>query len=372
METRLGFFYEKYQYEDSLIFLKSQAAVITIPYSKTLNYHFRPNHSLFLQLTANSSWLVEQHDASIHKAALLASYSIDKILKRFDLKASVQKEVTTVFDLPFTGNISLHVKLSNWLRAYASVSTNYRTPTLNELYYNPGGNINLKPETGKNLEGGLQINKKYKRHLLSGDFALYNRKVKNWITWYGSSILTPHNIQQVWSRGVESIINYEMDLSKKIENIPTDKLEDYMIEIVATKQVAYTSSGPKLLVGLLYSYSLSTTEESAILNDYSIGKQIPYVPRYQAKGNIGFRYKGVECSFVQTYTGYRFVTTDESQFLKPYFTSNVFASWKLPVRKNVLQATLRFNNLFNAQYESIIGRVMPGRNLSVGLMWEMR
>jgi iron complex outermembrane receptor protein len=78
-----------------------------------------------------------------------------------------------------------------------------------------------------------------------------------------------------------------------------------------------------------------------------------------------------ELSYVHTYTGYRFITSDESQYLKPYGTGNAFASYKYQINTNLLHATLRFNNLWNARYESIAGRIMPGRNISIGIMWEM-
>ena len=153
-------------------------------------------------------------------------------------------------------------------------------------------------------------------------------------------------------------LNYEVLLTKYRK---TSK--DILLEVTNNKLEL-----PTFKTNFLYAYTLSTTTQSAIPNDYSIGKQIPYVPRYQVKGSIGFSVKNIDISFWQTYTGYRFVTTDESQFLKPYSTSNLFFSYSKRVQAIQFTTNFKFNNMLNTQFESIVGRVMPGRNFSIGFV----
>lgn len=371
--TTLGVFYEQYAYDDSLIQLRSQASVTNIPFIEQFNLILPRRQKVSLQLIANRSFLTGHTNYSLNKAGIIASYSVDQLLKHINLQTSIEKEVTDVFQVPLIANVSLNWDAWHFIKPYVTVSSHYRMPTLNELYYNPGGNINLKPETSKNLEGGFQLNKKWQTQTLHTDLTLFNRKVNNWIAWYGASILTPHNIQQVWSRGLEFIGHYDINLASRRQNdYPKDSI--MMIEVCIAKKSATNRIEKRRTVSfdILYAYTLSTTEESAIRNDYSIGKQIPYVPRYQLKGNIGLKWDQFELSYVHTYTGYRFITSDESQYLKPYGTGNVFASYKYQINTNLLHATLRFNNLWNARYESIAGRIMPGRNISIGIMWEMQ
>jgi outer membrane cobalamin receptor len=74
-----------------------------------------------------------------------------------------------------------------------------------------------------------------------------------------------------------------------------------------------------------------------------------------------------------TYTSYRFITTDESQWLMPYANSNLYLAYRMPASKqHQLQATARIQNIFNADYQGIVGRTMPGRNLSLGLLYKFR
>ena len=89
--------------------------------------------------------------------------------------------------------------------------------------------------------------------------------------------------------------------------------------------------------------------------------------------NIGFTKNAFDISYVYAYTGYRFVTTDESEYLLPYNTHNIFASYTLKANyKHQLLTTFKINNILNKSYESIIGRIMPGRSFAVGLNYKFR
>jgi iron complex outermembrane receptor protein len=216
--TTLGVFYEQYAYDDSLIQVRSQASVTNIPFIEQFNLILPRRQKVSLQLIANRSFLTGHTNYSLNKAGVIASYSVDQLLKHINLQTSIEKEVTDVFQVPLIANVSLNWDAWHFIKPYVTVSSHYRMPTLNELYYNPGGNINLKPETSKNLEGGFQLNKKWQTQTLHTDLTLFNRKVNNWIAWYGASILTPHNIQQVWSRGLEFIGHYDINLASRRQN----------------------------------------------------------------------------------------------------------------------------------------------------------
>jgi outer membrane cobalamin receptor len=179
--TTLGVFFEQYAYDDSLIQLRSQASVTNIPFIEQFNLILPRRQTVSVQLIANRSFLTGRTNYSLNKAGIIASYSVDQLLKHINLQTSIEKEVTDVFQVPLIANVSLNWDAWHFIKPYVTVSSHYRMPTLNELYYNPGGNINLKPETSKNLEGGFQLNKKWQTQTLHTDLTLFNRKVNNWI-----------------------------------------------------------------------------------------------------------------------------------------------------------------------------------------------
>ena len=369
INSKIGLLHEQYAYQDSLIFLSTQASLLTVPFITKLEFKPHYRHTSVVELTANHARLLQPTDATLNRASLMASYSIDRFMSRFNIKATMQYEVSDVFTLPLAMSFVINTKLHNKLQFYASASRTYRAPTLNELYYNPGGNINLKPETGKNFEAGLTYKRFKNRLFIQAEQVAYNRNVDNWIVWYGNAILTPHNILGVHSRGLESILTLKYQLKP-----PVYEPHDELIEVVITRSNASTARPrPTLGLNLLYAYTLSTTEASALPNDYSIGKQIPYVPRYQLKFNPTYSQAHWDIQYILTYTGYRFITTDESQWLQPYANSNLYLAYRMPAGKqHQLQATARIQNIFNADYQGIVGRTMPGRNLSLGLLYQFR
>lgn len=362
--TSLGFIHDQLKYEDSLISFKNTSLAVSVPFTETVNIFPLSRQKISVQYNATLQKLLAPTTEHLLRTSLAVHYEMDPVYKKLWIKSFIQKELTNVFSLPLVAGVSIKQKIYRENFLFASLASNYRTPTLNELYFTPGGNKNLKPETSKNLEGGMENNLRHDKHSLKATTTLFSRDVQNWIVWYGGSILTPHNIQRVRSRGLEMDLSYRCLLSDvRCQESPLRE-----VEITNTKP---ETCNPKLTtfnINVLYAYTLSTTKESAIANDYSVDKQIPYVPRYQAKLNLGFTHNSFNINYVYAYTGYRFVTTDESEYLLPYNTHNIFASYSLSGNaKRQLFGTFKVNNILNKSYESIVGRVMPCRNFSVGL-----
>jgi iron complex outermembrane receptor protein len=213
-------------------------------------------------------------------------------------------------------------------------------PTLEERYYEPGGNLNLKAEQGWSTDIGYAIKTKQEHKLVFyHDVSLFSRKIQDWIIWFGGAVWTPHNIAEVHSRGVET----ESRLQYKLPNLT-------------------------LHMGVNTAYVLATTVQSYVANDGSIGKQIPYSPRYNGQANIGFSYKKIYFNYNHTYTGYRFIAVDESAWLEPYQTGNVQLMYTLQVNNKTLSLSTQCNNVWNEQYTVVSGRPMPGINWLAGLL----
>lgn len=365
LKSSLGMLYEKYRYIDSVISLRSDASILSVPFNTA--FIFAPSYKQRFQAdilySLNRMMIPDQTD--LIKAGVRLVHSIQRIGKiPLAIKSSILYERTNVFETPPAIELSGIYTLRSGLDLYGSLSTRYRMPTLNELYYKPGGNENLKPETSKNAELGFKTQKNKNRLKLYGSMTGYRRLVDNWIVWYGNSILTPHNIQQVSSRGLETEAHISYRLSK-----PQASYDVYIMDENPVSRIP-----SELYANMYYSYTLSTTAESAIPNDYSIGKQLPYVPRYQVKINSGYSNKNFDVQAIYTYTGYRFVTTDESQWLMPYHYLGLHGGYtfyhtSMPLR---YQVQVRINNLLNTQYQGIVGRMMPGRHIGFSLVVKYR
>ena len=221
------------------------------------------------------------------------------------------------------------VSPKNRVALKAALYNAYRYPTLNDLFWNPGGNINLQPEKSLCAETNLS----YETTNFSGEVSAFSKHVNNWIIWLPTNgYWSPINAASVWCRGLESTVNYQQSISKV-----TLKLK------------------------LIYAYILSTNQKSNIANDVNLYKQLIYVPLYKSTANISLCYKTIFLNISNQYTGYRYTSADNIQFLNPYLVSNATVGYGFHIKKVNAQTTFTVNNIFNTEYESIAYRPMPLR-----------
>ena len=226
--------------------------------------------------------------------------------------------------------------------AKASVSRNYRFPTLNDLYFLPGGNPDLKKESGWTYDAGLSFaigNEGI--YSLSGSASWFDSHVDNWIIWLPTTkgFFSPRNIKSVHAYGVEM----EADLAVALS-------DDWHLGLDGT-----------------FSWTPSINEgEPMSPADKSVGKQLPYVPEISATltGELSFRtwsllYKW--CHYSERYT----MSSNDlslSGNLPPYFMSNITLEKRFSLAWADLSLKGAVNNLFDEEYLSVLSRPMPGIN----------
>lgn len=334
MYARASFVNDAYQYDDAAVQLATKGAVYQ--YFQELGWKHRFNNAdLLLFAPAQIAWTPAGNTQ--RRAAAAGAYTVRALKQK--LEASVQARAEQINNigilLPGAG-ISFHA--ADWLQLRANAQRTYRMPTLNELYYFPGGNPRLKPEQGWTQDAGYTIFVQKGKFSIRQDASVFNRNIRDWITWLGGAIWTPYNIATVHSRGTE-----------------TDT------------RITYTTGDWEMYVAAGTSYVLATATGSYMPGDGSIGKQIPYTPRYNVRANTGLTWKRLLVSYNHTYTGYRFTTTDESSWLEPYSTGNILAAYTLKINGRQLELNGQCNNIWNAQYSVAGFRPMPGTNWLAGL-----
>ncbi len=276
------------------------------------------------------------------KVAIGGAYKLSALKNRFMLGLQMRFEQTDGFSYGLPGT-SIAYKLTRWMTLKSGIQKTYRLPTLFELYTFPGGNTLLKPESGWNYDLGAHVIIKYGRATFETEIAGFNRRINNWILWLGGAIWTPHNLAEVWSRGVETFNKYNFKINER-----------------------WTFN-----FYLNTSYVLATTENSYMSNDGTIGKQIPYSPRYNGQAGIGINYKQLNFNYSQGYTGYRFVTADESIFIAPYSTGNLSVMFQKDIRRHPVTLQGSIYNIWNSDYQLVSGRPMPGRNFRCSVNFEL-
>ena len=239
---------------------------------------------------------------------------------------------------PFAPSVGLQYTLNknNNLKAKANAAINYNYPTFNDLYWSAGGNPDLKPEKSEMVELGILKNIKFPNNIITTELTGFYSHVYDWIIWLptNSSIWSPTNLREVENRGVEYSLKTRTHY----------------------KKLNFTFNGN-------YAYTLSTNRKAQNDNDNSVNQQLIYVPFHQFNINTGLAYKKWLLNYNYTYTGKRYISTDNLWYLPANYQSNISLSKTLKTsEKTNLNGMFKVYNLFDQDYQAMAWRAMPGRN----------
>lgn len=339
---RVGYFTDKLNYADSLAQIESNNTVRTFITENDNTYRFK-NHWFnvgVIGTSYQSDAIAYQENKSLNKFAFFVAYKTFLLKQKIQYSFALRKEFTNLTVVPITGNTGVLYKLHKLLAVKVNAHKSFRQPTLNDLYWQPGGNPNLKPEEAYEVEGGVDFNFKKNNYSLSFQGTYFNKHTTNWILWrpINSSIWSPQNIAEVYSRGTET----------KTELV-------YQKKDVLFKSMLNTA------------YTLATNRKSNLENDNSIDRQLIYTPRYTGQLTAYLTYKKIGIMYSHSYTGYRFTTVDNTSWLNPYFIGNLKLSYSYLFHQTNFDAFFSVNNLFNSKYTVVSNRPMPLRNFELGL-----
>ena len=227
--------------------------------------------------------------------------------------------------------------------AKASVSRNYRFPTLNDLYFLPGGNPDLRSESGFSYEAGLSFAVgKEGAYTLSGSASWYDLHIDDWILWLSTTkgFFSPRNVKEVHAYGVEMQADLDVVLAREL----------------------------KLGLAGTFTWAPSINEGEPISPaDQSVGKQLPYEPEFSATatGRLTWRSWGLLYQFCYYSERYTMSSNDISLSgrLTPYLMSNLSLEKGFAFAWADLSLKGTVNNLFNEEYISVLSRPMPRMNV---------
>ena len=224
----------------------------------------------------------------------------------------------------------------------ASTSRNFRFPTLNDLYFLPGGNPNLKRESGWTYDIGMSFAVgKEDVYSLTGSVNWFDSHVKDWILWLPTTkgFFSPRNIKNVHAYGIECKSNFSVLLGKEC----------------------------RLALNGTFSWTPSINEgEPMTAADQSIGKQLPYVPEWSS--NISGRLYWKKWSLLYKWCYYSKRHTMSSNDisltgkLPEYYMSNLALERGISLKGVELSLKGAVNNLFDEEYLSVLSRPMPRIN----------
>lgn len=294
----------------------------------------------------------EGYDTTRHDyGATLALFA--EPFKKFRCGLTLRQDFYDKTACPFLPSLFVEYKLPRRWLVKTSVSKNHSVPTLNDLYYVPGGNPDLLPETAYTAELSLskKINTADEKFAFNGEIGTNYGHVRNWIMWYPTSrgYWQPVNLEKVVAYGCEAKINSQIKITNKCS-------------LTVSANYAYT-----------HSTNLSAPRNE---NDKSIGKQLAYVPEHSANffGRItayGFYFYYQWNYFSSRYTS----SAEETGILVeiyPYFMNDAGIGKEILLHDFAIDLNFKVNNLFNETYRSVLWQPMPKINFALQLTFRYR
>lgn len=231
----------------------------------------------------------------------------------------------------------------------SNLARNYHEPSLNDLYYIPGGNPALKSEEGVTADIGTGYSGIMGKTTFHCTLNGYLSQINNWIIWLPSTqgYWVPSNMKRVDASGFE----FNTGFSGNISNF------------------RYQFDG---------NYALTRSinrDDPQNWADESIGKQLPYIPLHSANFLANISRNGFHVTWMWNYYSKRYTTTSNDKespmdVIYPYIMNNLYLGKEISMNKGKFDIELRIFNLFNEDYRTVLQIPMPGRNYSLLLRYD--
>ncbi len=252
-----------------------------------------------------------------------------KVSSSFLYEIGLRQETNEDFGNPLLYSAGIRYVVSPLYQFKINTSKNFRIPTYNDLYWTGLGNPNLKPETS--YQGEMSHIFSYKKASLT--VTGYYNQVTDLLRYVPGvdGVFRPENTNSVAIYGLESVFSYEK------------KMGNHAMTVNAT-----------------YAYTVSENKETQ--------KQLIYVPFHKFTMALGYRYKKINAYYQYLNNGEVFTTSDNTtlDILDSYMVANLGAEYNFG-KVNNFKIGAQILNLWNEDYESVLNRPLPGRNLNVYL-----
>ena len=228
--------------------------------------------------------------------------------------------------------LGLNAELGGPWRLKASAARAFRMPTLNDRYWQPGGNPDLRPEAAWSADGGVV----WSRGASQVEATAFATTARDQIVWSptAAGYWAPQNVARTRSLGLE-----------------------------ASAQTAH----PVRLAGHRALATLGALATVLDARDLDVGQPLRYVPRGTAKAWAGLEAGGLALTLGARWTGARFTTASASLPLPATLVVDGQISARHTLGGADVTLGLVAENLTGLQYEVVRSYPMPPRHARLRL-----
>lgn len=340
LEIKSAFLHDYMHYKRSLDTTNTKNHSST--FSNIAKFKTSFNNAEFFTGLNNENIFVNSANYAGEKSRTLLSFhaGVKKtFFKKLTALVLVRQEYADNKFLPILPSVGFEYQILNAFQWFfkGNASMNHHLPTLNELYWQPGGNPSLSEEKGYSFDMGTSFERQFTGKFGMGtELTYFYSDIHDWIIWYPgdySIYWSPYNLKNVESQGVE--------LSAKID---------------------YNFHSLKIRNHAKYTYTRATNKKSTSFTDNARGNQLIYVPVHTANNNLRASLKQNFAGISSQYIGKRYVTLDNTWYMPSYWLADVYAGRKMKFGNAELNLKFAVNNVFNTDFQVVANRPMPGRS----------
>jgi iron complex outermembrane receptor protein len=263
--------------------------------------------------------------------------------KRISFKTSVKNIFPYGYDPTLIYSVGFRYRLLEGLEWDMHFGNRYRKPSLNDRYWMPGGNPDLKPEKGNGVDVSISYNKQPAGSLITykGSVSVYRLIINDWIQWL------PLGTQFVATN------------HKKVRN---SGMELNLSPVIALNSI-------RLEPSIQYHY-LRAINLDSYHGDHIVGKQLRYIPLHSTRASITATLNEYWFRVSVNQTGARYSTEENHNAfgLPGYAILNLAAGNTLNISGNDITFSVRVHNILDRSYQVIRSYAMPGRSFHLNIL----
>ena len=325
--------FEKYQYypnRENVLYFEGKSNTIIGDYQLEYNINEKIMVSSILNLTHIKAEGSNIGDESRNTLAAIFIWK-QLVSDQLSYNINIRQEFLNDFENPLIVSIDTKYRINQWYSLKANASKNYRVPTFNDLYWNNGGNVDLKPEIS--YQGAISNEFYFKYFLFNMNLFYINSK--DLISWQPdmNGMFSPINISETENIGFEMAAKFSKSIQTNMFNL-----------------------------GINYAYTSAKNIET--------GKQLMYVPFHKVTGTIDYIIQRFNAYYQQLFNGKVFTTTDNSTDLDSYLVANIGLDYFFSYKTMPIKIGFKINNIFNTYYENVAYRPMPNRNIQTTITFK--
>lgn len=292
---------------------------------------------------------IDHQNHMFNRFEMLPLLTLNYSKKRWSSQLMLRQEYIDNQWMPFVPYLGFEAQpIKKWLLKWSlNGGRNFRWPTLTDMHWQPGGNPNLLPEEGWNIETGFTHLYQKKTLSIKSQAHYFFNHIQNWILWTPSfqGYWEPINLNKVISQGTEVSVS------------GTKKWKKWWTQFQAN-------------------YAMTNATNFHDENSDAFGKQLVYIPVHSGNLNLRIGYKDVYLRYQNNSYSERFTTSSNDfnrrDWLYPYYMNNLAFGGIFNWKKLKINSEISIQNLLNETYHSVLYRPMPGMNYMCSLQIQYR